>query len=316
MITNSTKKNRRFPAGCGSAATNPAACSGLATTIATVCCAFAATMAVMLVTACSDDDLSSNSIFQDSTAPRSEFDQWIYDSYVVPYNIDLKYRLEDRETDYEHYLVPADRQQSQRLAQAVLYCWLQAYDEVAGQDFTRTYSPKIIQLVGSYAHNKKGTVKMGTAEDGLKVTLYAVNFFKTDRSTLNTYFQIMHHEFAHILTQNKDYDTEFRIISDNDYVTGNWSTIQESDALRAGFIDAYAMSEYNEDFAETLSYYLIDTPTQWAQKMRTAGDNGKAIIDRKLTIIREYMHSAWGIDLDQMRDVLQRRIDEFIKDNS
>ena len=274
-------------------------------------------MAALLFTACSgDDDLNSTSIFQDSTAPRSEFDQWIYDSYVVPYNIDLKYRLEDRETDYEHYLVPADRELSVKLAQAVLYCWLQAYDEVAGQDFTRTYSPKVIQLVGSYAHNKKGTVKMGTAEDGLKVTLYAVNSFRTDLTTLNTYFQIMHHEFAHILTRNKDYDTEFRVISDNDYVTGNWSTIQESDALRAGFIDAYAMSEYNEDFAETLSYYLIDTPAQWERKMRTAGDGGKAIIDRKLTIIREYMYSAWGIDLDQMRDVLQRRIDEFIKNNS
>lgn len=260
-----------------------------------------------------DDELSSVSIFQDSTEERSEFDQWLYDNYVVPYNIELKYRLEDKETNYEHYLVPADKEQSVKLAHAVLYCWLQAYDEVAGQDFTRMYSPKVIQFVGSYAHNKKGTVKMGTAEDGLKVTLYAVNFFRTDKNTLNTYFQIMHHEFVHILTQNKDYDTEFRVISDNDYVTGNWSTIQESDALKAGFIDAYAMSEYNEDFAETLAYYLIHTPAQWAQKMRTAGDSGSAIINRKLTIIRDYMRSAWDIDIDQLRDVLQRRIDETVK---
>ena len=271
-------------------------------------CAICAT----LLPSCSGDDLDGTSIFQTSTEERSEFDQWIYDNYVVPYNIDLKYRLEDRETDFQHFLVPADKEQSVKLAKAVLYCWLQAYDEVAGRDFTRVYSPKIIQFVGSYAHNKKGTVKMGTAEDGLKVTLYAVNFFKTDRSTLNTYFQIMHHEFTHILTQNKDYDTEFRVISDNDYVTGEWSTIQESDALKAGFIDAYAMSEYNEDFAETLSYYLIYTPAQWAQKMRTAGDNGSAIINRKLTVIRDYMRSAWDIDLDNMRDVLQRRIDEVI----
>lgn len=273
----------------------------------TVCCGFAAT-----VISCSDDDLSATSIFQDSQQERSAFDQWLYDNYVLPYNIDLKYRLEDKETDYQYYLVPADKELSEKLAQAVLYCWLQAYDEVAGINFTRTYAPKIIQFVGSYAHNKKGTVKMGTAEDGLKVTLYAVNYFKADRNTLNDYFQIMHHEFAHILSQNKDYDTEFRKISDTDYVTGEWSTISESDALKAGFIDAYAMSEYNEDFAETLSFYLIYTPAQWAQKMRTAGDDGSAIIDRKLTIIRDYMRSAWNIDLDQMRDILQRRIDELI----
>ena len=305
----------RMSACCGLPATTTATATA-ATAAASALVAVIAALAALLLCSCSDDDLSSTSVFQDSTAPRSAFDQWLYDSYVLPYNIELKYRLEDRETDYEHYLVPADRDLSERLAQAVLYCWLQAYDEVAGQHFTRTYCPKVIQLVGSYAHNKKGTVKMGTAEDGLKVTLYAVNFFRTDRSTLNTYFQIMHHEFAHILTQNKDYDTEFRVISDLDYVTGNWSTIQESDALRAGFIDAYAMSEYNEDFAETLSYYLIDTPAQWAQRMRTAGTTGQPVIDRKLTIIRDYMRSAWGIDLDQMRDVLQRRIDEFIRDNS
>lgn len=275
-----------------------------------VCCGLAAALCVL--SSCSSDDLDSQSIFPEVEQSTDPFDQWIYDNYVVPYNINLKYRLEDKETDFQHYLVPADKELSVKLAEAVLYCWLQAYDEVAGQDFTRTYSPKIIQFVGSYAHNKKGTVKMGTAEDGLKVTLYAVNFFKTDKATLNTYFQIMHHEFTHILTQNKDYDTEFRTISDNDYVTGEWATIQESDALKKGFIDAYAMSEYNEDFAETLSYYLIYTQSQWEQKMRTAGEAGAAVIDRKLTIIRDYMKSAWAIDLDQMRDVLQRRIDELI----
>lgn len=275
-----------------------------------VCCVLAAALCVL--SSCSSDDLDSQSIFPEVEQSTDPFDQWIYDNYLVPYNINLKYRLEDKETDFQHYLLPADKELSVKLAEAVLYCWLQAYDEVAGQDFTRTYSPKIIQFVGSYAHNKKGTVKMGTAEDGLKVTLYAVNFFKTDKATLNTYFQIMHHEFTHILTQNKDYDTEFRTISDNDYVTGEWATIQESDALKKGFIDAYAMSEYNEDFAETLSYYLIYTQSQWEQKMRTAGEAGAAVIDRKLTIIRDYMKSAWAIDLDQMRDVLQRRIDELI----
>jgi len=277
--------------------------------IVLVCCDFVATT----LTSCSDDELSSTSVFQDNTAARSEFDQWIFDNYVVPYNIELKYRLEDKETNFQHYLVPADEEQSKQLAKAVLYCWLQAYDEVAGQDFTRAYSPKVIQFVGSYAHNKKGTVKLGTAEDGLKVTLYAVNFFRTDRSTLGTYFQLMHHEFTHILTQHKDYDTEFRTISDNDYVTGDWVTKMESDALQAGFIDEYAMSEYNEDFAETLAYYLIHTPAQWAQKMRTAGETGAPVIERKLAIIRDYMLSAWNIDIDQLRDVLQRRINEQIE---
>ena len=261
---------------------------------------------------CSSDDLSSTSIFQDTPKEGTEFDNWLFENYVMPYNIELKYHLEDKETDFQYSLVPAYTDKSQKVAHAVLYCWLQAYDEVAGVTFTRTYVPKIIQLVGSYAHNKKGTVVMGTAEDGLKVTLYAVNYFKTDKSTLNNYFQIMHHEFTHILTQNKDYDTEFRNISDKDYITGEWSTKYESEALAAGFINAYAMSEYNEDFAETLSFYLIYTPDQWQQKMKLAGEEGAAIIEKKLTIIRSYLKSAWDIDIDNLRDVLQRRIDDVV----
>ena len=267
---------------------------------------------LILYTSCSEEELSKTSIFQDNPPSSKPFDNWLYENYVMPYNIDLKYCLEDKETDYQYSLVPATTENSIKVAHTVLYCWLQAYDEVAGIKFTRKYVPKIIQLVGSNAHNKKGTVVMGTAENGMKVTLYAVNFFKNDRSTLNTYFQIMHHEFTHILTQNKEYDTEFRTISDGSYITGDWSNKYESDALAAGFITAYAMSEYNEDFAETLSYYLIYTQAQWTSKMKLAGEEGEAIITRKLDIIRKYMQTAWDIDIDEMRDVLQRRINDVV----
>ena len=265
-----------------------------------------------LLTSCSEEDLSSKSVFVDKETSNDAFDQWIYENYTMPYNIDLKYQLDDKETDFQYSLVPATYENSVRVSHAVLYCWLQAYDEVAGVGFTRTYVPKIIQLVGSNAHNKKGTVVMGTAENGMKVTLYAVNFFKNDRTTLNTYFQIMHHEFTHILTQNKEYDTEFRTISDGDYITGDWSNKFESESLAAGFITPYAMSEYNEDFAETLSYYLIYTSAQWDTKMRLAGEDGAAIIGSKVDFIRRYMKTSWEIDIDELRDVLQRRINDVV----
>ncbi|MBR1801461.1 MAG: putative zinc-binding metallopeptidase [Bacteroidaceae bacterium] len=276
--------------------------------LALVCCSCAATALL----SCSDEELDSQSVFEDRASTKKSFDNWLFENYVMPYNIELKYHLEDKETDFQYSLVPATTENSIKVAHAVLYCWLQAYDEVAGATFTRKYVPKVIQLVGSNAHNKKGTVVMGTAENGMKVTLYAVNFFTNDRSTLNSYFQIMHHEFTHILTQNIDYDTEFRTISDGDYITGDWSNKFESESLAAGFITPYAMSEYNEDFAETLSYYLIYTSAQWTAKMRLAGDEGTAIIGRKIELIRKYMQTAWNIDIDELRDVLQRRINDVV----
>ena len=269
-------------------------------------------LSLLLFPSCAKEELDSKSVFEDKPTTEKPFDTWLFENYVMPYNIDLKYHLEDKETDFQYTLVPATTENSVKVAHVVLYCWLQAYDEVAGAAFTRQYVPKVIQLVGSNAHNKKGTVVMGTAENGMKVTLYAVNFFKTDRSTLNTYFQIMHHEFTHILTQNKEYDTEFRTISDGDYITGDWSNKFESESLAAGFITPYAMSEYNEDFAETLSYYLIYTAAQWTSKLKLAGDEGAAIIERKIELIRKSMLTAWDIDIDELRDVLQRRINDVV----
>lgn len=48
---------------------------------------------------------------------------------------------------------------------------------------------------------------LGTAEGGMKITLYNVNDINPDQIDINLlndyYFQTMHHEFAHILHQTK-----------------------------------------------------------------------------------------------------------------
>lgn len=290
------------------------------------CCVTAATTLV----SCSDDDLSSTSVIKDSTQPKTEFDKWLDTHFVQPYNIDLKYRLNDYETDFTYTLAPADIDNSVKLAHIVLHTWLQAYDEVAGIDFTRRMAPKVIQFVGSVAWQTDNSAIMGQAEDGMKVTFFGVNRLELTRSFLNdNYFQSMHHEFTHILSQSKDFDTDFQRISEGQYEPADWysSGRTETYALQKGFLSNYAMSEYNEDFAETLAFYLIYTPEEWAAKMaiadnvgddeakekaQKAGTNGSAIIGRKLAMVRSYMQSAWDIDIDQLRSVVQRRMDEVV----
>ena len=279
-----------------------------------LCCIVFFTLHSSLFTSCTEDQLDSTSIFENDIAKRRDtpaFDRWLNKNFVDQYNIEFKYRFEDMETDFTYNLVPADRDKAIETAHVLLHGWLKAYEEIAGLDFTRRYVPKLIQLVGCVA-NVKGSYKLGTAEDGLKVTLYGVNNFRpSDADDLRNYFQIIHHEFVHILTHNKDYDVAFRTISDGKYVTGEWVSKGETDALKSGFINTYAMSEYNEDFAETLSFYLLYTPETWSQKMTIAGDEGSAIIGQKLDIVRSYMRSAWNIDIDQMRDILQRRVNDI-----
>jgi len=278
-----------------------------------VCCCITATLASL--SSCSEDSLDDTTVVKDSTRPKTAFDQWLHRHYVETYNISLKYRLEDMETDFTYTLAPADLQNSVRLAHIVLHTWLQAYDEVAGIDFTRQLAPKLCQFVGSPAFETDNRFMMGQAEGGMKITLFDVNELKLTRSFLNnSYFQSIHHEFTHILTQTKDYDTDFQKISEGRYEPASWyaSGKTETYALERGFISTYAMKEYNEDFAETLAFYLVYTPEEWQQKMTTAGTDGSAIIAQKLQMIRSYMQTTWNIDIDALRTVIQRRMDEIV----
>ena len=278
-----------------------------------VCCCITATLASL--SSCSENALDDTTVVKDSTRPKTAFDQWLHRHYVETYNISLKYRLEDMETDFTYTLAPADLQNSVRLAHIVLHTWLQAYDEVAGIDFTRQLAPKLFQFVGSPAFETDNRFMMGQAEGGMKITLFDVNELKLTRSFLNnSYFQSIHHEFTHILTQTKDYDTDFQKISEGRYEPASWyaSGKTETYALERGFISTYAMKEYNEDFAETLAFYLVYTPEEWQQKMTTAGTDGSAIIAQKLQMIRSYMQTTWNIDIDALRTVIQRRMDEIV----
>ena len=273
-------------------------------------------MAAMLLNlaSCSEDDLDSRSIFEEGTTRKeNEFDKWLKKSYTDTYNIKLLYRLEDMETDLEHVLAPADFVLSQKLAKIVKYAWLEAYDEVAGVDFTRSYVPKIIHMIGSPAYEENGTMILGTAEGGLKVTLYVVNSLTIEKAFLNEYYlKTMHHEFTHILNQTKNYDTDFERISEGLYVSGDWYLQSDKDVLPLGFITPYASSQPGEDYAEMVSMYVTLSPEEWEARMAVAGAEGGAIINQKLAMVKKYMSTEWNIDMEQLRNVVQRRVGDVV----
>ena len=267
-------------------------------------------------TACSDDDPSGTSIFSTATINRNDFDRWLLKNYTYPYNIDFKYKMEDIESDMKYTLIPADLTKSAKLAIIVKYLWLDAYDEVAGQDFTKSNVPRMINLVGSPAYNNNNTQVLGTAEGGLKVTLYKVNELDDamlhNYATLNLYyFHTMHHEFTHILNQKKPYNTAFNQITESAYVSGDWYFVDNSAAHQAGFVTPYAMSEGTEDFAEMLSVYVTTSSADWDALLTDAGTTGAPIIIQKLDYLRTYMQESWGIDINQLRDVVLRRASEL-----
>ena len=141
---------------------------------------------------CSKDDLNPNSIFDsEEGVVENAFDTWLYNNYTSLYNIEFKYRFEDKEADGRYNLAPADYDKAIALAKMTKHVWIESYEELLGAEFIRTYCPKIMFLVGSVAYNSQGSVVLGTAEGGLKITLYNVNSIdvnNTDLDMLNYWF--------------------------------------------------------------------------------------------------------------------------------
>ncbi len=273
------------------------------------------TGAVLLFTACSDDDLSSESVIVADEVDMTEFDYWLEVNFVQPYNIEFKYRYEYNESDDSYYTVPADYEQSVEMAHIVKYSCIEAYDEVAGIDFTRANFPKMFFLIGEWEYNNNGTFILGTAEGGKKILLSGINYldsYKNNIDNLNYYYlKTIHHEFTHILNQNVDYSSSFELITSEGYVSDSWSdSPYDEDYLLRGFISSYSQCNADEDFAEMLSMYVTNTADQWEEWMQEAesdGGSGRDNLESKLDIVRSYMSNSWGVDIDELRQSILRR---------
>lgn len=271
--------------------------------------AFVASFALM---SCSDDDPSSESIFPTTSPKRDAFDKWLLENYTFPYNVEMKYKMEDIESDMKYHLVPADSAKTAKLSIIMKYLWFDAYNEVVGPDFIKENMPRTIHFIGSPAYNSEGTMVLGTAEGGLKITLYMVNSLDDetlkDYDTMNKYyFHTLHHEFTHILNQKIPYDQSYKLITESGYVSGDWYLIPDKTAHQAGFITPYAMVEPLEDFAEMLSGYVTMSQSEWNAILADAGTTGAASISAKLDIVRNYMQDSWNVDIDQLRAAVLRR---------
>jgi substrate import-associated zinc metallohydrolase lipoprotein len=278
---------------------------------------------VIPISSCSDETLDKTSVVKEPNATQNALDLWLYRNYTVPYNIDFKYKMEDIETSTNRVLVPVEYKKAVAMAKLVKHLCTDAYSEVAGERFVRLYFPKIFHLVGSAAWLSNGSRVLGEAEGGRKITLFEVNELdptNVDRMN-NSYFKTIHHEFSHILHQTIDYSTDYQNITGTDYLSDGWddsSATPQSVWLPRGFISAYSRKEPNEDFVEMIAHYLIYNQAWWDNMLTaantTASGNsktGKAILEEKLKIIKDYMLGSWSINLDELRMIIQRRQGEI-----
>lgn len=281
------------------------------------------------LTSCSETDApdDGHSVVRAKTPKsKSTFDEYLFEKYTVPYNISFMYEMDDKEVDFSRWLAPARLDISMKMAKVVQHAWIDSYVEVAGVDFMREMAPRIIMLIGSPAYNNDGTMVLGTAEGGLKVTLYNSNWLdEKDPALMNElYFHTMHHEFTHILQQKFTWPQEYNTISQGDYAATSWQDRSYSESAKLGFVSSYAGSQPVEDITEVTSYYLTYTDDEWDELLNeyalikdeegnVLSTKGRDKILKKINIMKGYMKDRWNIDMDELRAVVQRRTAEASK---
>ena len=110
------------------------------------------------------------------------------------------------------------------------------------------------------------------------------------------------------MNQTVNYSADFQLITGSGYVADKWSEPPyNTDFLTRGFITAYAQHSPDEDFAEMLSTFVCNSPERWAYWMGLAGTEGERLIMTKFDLVNRYMNDSFGIDLVQLRNVVQRR---------
>jgi substrate import-associated zinc metallohydrolase lipoprotein len=295
---------------------------------------------MLFFNSCNEDEFT-DSIFDttvqglDGNSFTYRLDSFLYENYLKPYNLEFIYKMRTEGTDLNYNLAPATYTNAKKIAVLTKYLWFDVYDTVIGPDFLKEYGPRIIQLIGSPAYNPaNGTMILGLAEGGIKVSLFRINELDpNDVDDMNEmYFKTMHHEFAHILHQTKTYPKNFKLISAQHYTPFSWQDRHPYIAASLGFVSDYAGCEAREDFVEVIANYIVKTDKDWANLLDVAskgweylkptseypkgqtpeipdsdGVKGDELIKKKLDICRTWLADMWNVNLDSLRAEVQRR---------
>lgn len=238
-------------------------------------------------------------------------DTWLDANYLTPYNIQVKYRWDAYEDDLSKDLVPPKESLVQPTMEAVRDIWIKPYEATGGVNFMKINTPKQFYLVGSPSYNDDGTITLGTAEGGKKITLFVINnFSKSNIPNVQEMMHVIHHEFTHILNQKIPYDPAFALVTQNGY-TGNWNLVTTATARTTGFITNYAQASPIEDFAEMTSIMLTQGKYKYDAIVNALAAAPKALLRTKEQYVVTYFKAAWNIDFYALQAQVSTALDSY-----
>lgn len=267
-------------------------------------------LSLSILAACAPDDDVDDIVLPDlsgETWVKGPLDSWLHDNFVVPYNIEVKYRFDRNELALNRTLVPPKEEKVIPVMETIMQTWIEPYELAAGPNFIKKLSPKQFVLVGSPEFNPNGTITLGTAEGGRKVVLYVINDFdRKDKPQVKQMLHTIHHEFAHILHQTVMYPEEYRRITSN--YTASWNDFSLEDARSRGFITQYARSSPDEDFVEMISIMLIEGKSGFNAIVNSAPEEVQPYFRQKEQLVVNYFKETWNIDIYNLQANTQAAI--------
>lgn len=266
----------------------------------------------MGIISCSTEDVLPNDpilgLGGDDYVP-TELDNYLYESFVIPYNIEVKYRWDPYELNVNRNLVPPEEEQVRLVMETVKAVWMDPYTEVGGSDFLKRYQIMKYILAGSPEYQEDGTIVLGTAEGGNKIVLFAVNVFNPkNRPAVTQMMHTIHHEFAHILHQQIAIPQGWRGLS-SEWYTATWYNTSNQQAQAQGLVTAYAKSSMEEDFVETISVLLVHGQQVFEEIV--ANNPSQAEIFRKKEALVIAYFKDLGVDFRALQVAVAQGIDRI-----
>ena len=296
---------------------------------------------LLFLASCQEEDLTYQPVLQAETYYEDDpIQQYFKQNFLDPFGSYVAYDYQDKYVDITKIGVPPRREVLIPIGDLIKTAWIEPYNQAAdeGEAFLHQYFPKEIILLGSSLRNPEGTVTLGIAESGVRMTFANINQYdpkapkEKNKAWVDEAFRTLHHEFTHIIDQNFRFDPQpFLELSEDKYTSPNtWTRLTLDQAVSRGMVTPYGTSNPAEDFAELLAYIITSPPDHFSQLYLTeypcnnfidpnhteydklrAEDNyklcqevnaGRRIIQKKYELVKNYFRQQVGVDLLELRD--------------
>jgi substrate import-associated zinc metallohydrolase lipoprotein len=282
-------------------------------------CMFLLIGAFAAVTGCYPDEELEAPV---KTQPLSDdpLDEYIQENFIDEFGIAVRYKFVDRYVDQNKRVTPPKLEVVEPMLDFLTEFWIEPFTQVAnGNRFFRAHVPAEIILIGSTMYNADGTVTLGTADAGARITLTEVNDVNVDNlAWVFRQLGTIYHEFAHIVHQRYNLPPNWQEISPQGYTSlGSWYNLTDEEALQRGFVSPYGTSTFNEDFAELVAFLLfrpdffetfIEDEVGCLTADCVARNEGRAKLRRKYNAVLEHYEQNTGVDLLKVRDIIQAKL--------